>query len=143
MVKLIQQIHLQVKRLPVQLGIVVLLLLNVCHHAYAFSHDYRGDEISSIHLKFKDREYLIRYTSSNSLCRSYSRNEGRWKSEEIYTSTGDECLMRIAESFSSETDVQNQQEIKKLLFGLIIRLFVFVSLSWVFRLVSSVFVNDF
>ncbi len=51
--------------------------------------------------------------------------------------------MRIAESFGSETDVQNQQEIKKLLFGLIIRLFVFVSLSWVFRLVSSVFVNDF
>ena len=143
MVKLIQQIHLQLKRLPVQLGIVVLLLLNVCHHAYAFSHDYRGDEISSIHLNFKDREYLIRYTSSNSLCRSYSRNEGRWKSEEIYTSTGDECLMRIAESFGSETDVQNQQEIKKLLFGLIIRLFVFVSLSWVFRLVSSVFVNDF
>lgn len=125
------------------MGIVVLLLLNVCHHAYAFSHDYRGDEISFIYLNFKDREYLIRYTSSNSLCRSYSRNEGRWKSEEIYTSTGDECLMRIAESFGSETDVQNQQEIKKLLFGLIIRLFVFVSLSWVFRLVSSVFVNDF
>ena len=125
------------------MGIVVLLLLNVCHHGYAFSHDYRGDEISSIYLNFKDTEYVIRYTSSNSLCRSYSRNEGRWKSEEIYTSTGDECLMMIAESFGSETDVHNQQEIKKLLFGLIIRLFVFVSLSWVFRLVSSVFVNDF
>ena len=118
-------------------------MLNVCHHVHAFSHDYGGDDISSISINFTNRSYLIRYNSSNSLCRSYLRNEGRWSSEEIYTSTADECLMMIAESFGSETDVQNQQEIKKLLFGLIIRLFVFVSLSWVFRLVSSVFVNDF
>ena len=138
----IQQLHLQLKRLPVHLGIAVLLVLNVCHHVHAFSHDYGRDDISSISINFTNRSYLIRYNSSNSLCRSYLRNEGRWSSEEIYTSTADECLMRIAESFSSETDVQNQQEIKKLLFGLIIRLFVFVSLSWVFRLVSSVFVND-
>jgi hypothetical protein len=68
---------------------------------------------------------------------------GLIKRNRTYAATGDECLMMIAESFGSETDVQNQQEIKKLLFGLIIRLFVFVSLSWVFRLVSSVFVNDF
>ena len=86
---------------------------------------------------------MIKHTSSNSLCRSYSRHEGKWKSEEMYTATADDCLMRITESFSSESDVENQKAVKSLIFGLIIRLFVFLSLSWVFRLVSSVFVNDF
>lgn len=119
-------------------------MLNVCHHADAFSHDYGGDDILSIYVHMTDTSYLIRYHSSDSLCRSFSRNDGRWKPEEIYTSTADGCLMRIAESFSSSSeDKNNQKEIKKLLFGLIIRLFVFVSLSWVFRLVSSVFSNDF
>ena len=119
-------------------------MLNVCHHVHAFSHDYGRYDISSISINFTNRSHLIRYNSSNSLCRSYLRNEGRWSSEEIYTSTADGCLMRIAESFSSSSeDKNNQKEIKKLLFGLIIRLFVFVSLSWVFRLVSSVFSNDF
>lgn len=122
---------------------VVLLLLNICNHGYAFSHDYGGDDIAAINLNFKDKQYLIKYTSSSSLCRSYSRDSGKWKSEEIYTATADDCLMRITESFSSESDGENQKAIKSLLFGLIIRLFVFVSFSWVFRLISSVFANDF
>ena len=137
--KLVQQIPLQLKRLLVQLCIIILLLLNVCNPAYAFSHDYGGDDIASINLNFKDKEYLIKYTSSNSLCRSFVRYEGKWKSEEMYTSTADDCLMRIAESFSIGSDAKDQEAIKELFFVIITKIFVFICLSWIFRLMFSAF----